>query len=96
MSGNFSLVIPAFSLQSISVQTNCCFGFSNRSSHYINEYSKQSLPLLYEIIKEPVLFVPLLCKYWRTIFFPQELFPAVRYISCAEHRHKRMSLPSGL
>jgi hypothetical protein len=26
----------------------------------------------------------------------QELFPAVRYISCGEHRHKRMPLPSGL
>ena len=28
--------------------------------------------------------------------FFQELFPAVRYISCGEHRLKRMSLPSGL
>ncbi len=26
----------------------------------------------------------------------QEPFPAVRYISCGEPRHKKMSLPSGL
>jgi hypothetical protein len=26
----------------------------------------------------------------------QEPFPAVRYISCGEPRHKSMSLPSGL